>query len=52
VAYPKIQKPILSKGDFGELTLTGLLKVNPWVVVLPVAILLIALLVIIEKAGL
>ena len=52
VAYPKIQKPVLSKGDFGELTLPGLLKVNPWVVVLPAAILLTALLVIIEKAGL
>ena len=52
VAYPKIQKPILTKGDFGELTLPKLLKVNPWMVVLPVAILLTALLITIEKAGL
>ncbi len=52
VAYPKLQKPVLSKGDFGELTLPELLKVNPWVVVIPVAILLTALLVLMEKAGL
>jgi hypothetical protein len=52
VFYPKLQKPVLSKGDFGELTLPELLKVNPWVVVIPAAILLTALLVVMEKAGL
>ena len=51
-AYPELQRIILSKGDFGELTLPKLLKVNPWVVVLPAAIVLIALLVLMEKAGL
>ena len=50
--YPKLHKPVLSKGDFGDLTLPQLLKVNPWVVVVPVAIILIALLLVLEKAGL
>ena len=52
VAYPRLQKTVLSKGDFGELTLPKLFRVNPWVVVLPAAIILIALLVLIERAGL
>src|SRR4030066_1285170 len=37
-AYPKLDRSILKKADFGELTLPQLFKVNPWVVVLPVAI--------------
>lgn len=52
VIYPKIQKPILLKGDFGPMTLPQLLKVNTWVVVIPAAVLLTALLVVIESAGL
>jgi len=50
--YPKIQKVILNKGDFGELTLPQLLKVNHWVVVMPVVILLAIILVLLERAGL
>lgn len=50
--YPKAQRVILNKGDFGELTLPQLLKVNPWVIVIPTAVLLIALLYWIEKSGL
>lgn len=50
--YPKAQKVILNKGDFGELTLPQLLKVNAWVIVIPLVILLTALLFWIEKAGL
>ena len=50
--YPKAQNVILNKGDFGELTLPELLKVNAWIVVIPVAILLAALLFWLEKAGL
>ena len=51
-AYPGLQKAILRRGDFGELTLPQLFKVNPWVVIVPFAAVLIALLVLIEKAGL
>lgn len=51
-AYPRLQKPVLSKGDFGELTLPELFKVNAWVVVIPVAVLLTVLLVVLERVGL
>ncbi len=50
--YPLLDKSILNKGDFGDVTLPQLLNVNPWVVVIPVAIALTGLLIWIEKAGL
>ncbi|MBN1454907.1 MAG: YeeE/YedE family protein [Methanomicrobia archaeon] len=50
--YPKLQQMILSKGDFGELTLPTLFKVNPWILVIPVAIALTALLWWMERIGL
>jgi uncharacterized membrane protein YedE/YeeE len=50
--YPKLQRSILNKGYFGELTLPEFLKVNPWIVVIPVSILLVALMSWMEKAGL
>jgi hypothetical protein len=52
VAYPKLQKPILMKGDFGMVTLPELLKVNAWVVVIPAVLLIVALLLVLENAGL
>jgi hypothetical protein len=50
--YHRLQKATLIKGDFGELTLPQLLKVNPWVVVIPAVILLAAILFLLQKAGL
>jgi hypothetical protein len=50
--YPVLEKRILRKGDFGDLTLPRLLKVNPWVVVIPFAIGIIAFLFWIETSGL
>ena len=50
--YPKLDKAILNKGHFGEITWSQLLKVNPWWVILPVAFWIIDLLVVIEKYGL
>jgi len=50
-SYPRLARGILRWGDFGELTLPQWLKVNPWVVVVPVAMVLTAVLVGIEKAG-
>ena len=50
--YPRLQKGILNKGEFGPRTLPELFRVNPWVIVIPAAILLTSLLVWIEKAGL
>jgi hypothetical protein len=50
--YPKLQKSVLSKGDFGAITLPQVLKVNQWIVVIPVAIVLTALLWWMERVGL
>jgi hypothetical protein len=50
--YPRLNNSILKKGDFGELTLPQLFKVNPWIIILPVAVGIVALLLWIEKLGL
>jgi hypothetical protein len=50
--YPRLQKSVLNRGNFGTLTLPELLKVNTWAVVIPTAILLTLLLVWMESAGL
>jgi hypothetical protein len=50
--YPRLNNSILKKGDFGELTFPQWFKVNPWVIILPVAIGIVALLLWIEKLGL
>jgi hypothetical protein len=51
-AYPRLARGILNKGYFGQVTLPELFKVNAWVMVIPVAILLTALLAWLESAGL
>jgi uncharacterized membrane protein YedE/YeeE len=50
--FPKLEKSILRKGDFGELTWPQLIRVNPWLMIVPVAIGIIAILLWIEKSGL
>lgn len=50
--YPKLQNSIMNKGNFGDITLPKLLRVNRWIVVIPFAAGLIALLVWMERAGL
>jgi hypothetical protein len=50
--YPRLKQVILDKGDFGAMTLPRLFKVNDWVVVVPVSVLIVSLLVWIESAGL
>lgn len=50
--YPLLNRGILKKGDFGDLTLPRLFKVNDWVVVIPVAVLIFLLLYWLERAGL
>lgn len=49
--YPRLKGGILAKGDFGDLTLPRLFKVNDWMVVGPVALGLVLLLVALEMAG-
>jgi hypothetical protein len=47
-----LQKPIPNQGDFGQLILAQLMKVKPWVVVIPAAMMLTASLLWMERAGL
>jgi len=51
-AYPKLEKGILARGYFGELTLPTLLKLNSWAVIVLVCAVIIVILFVIEKAGL
>jgi uncharacterized protein len=51
VMYPGLKDGILKKGDFGDITIPRLLKVNDWVVVVPAVALIVLLLFWIEKAG-
>ncbi len=50
--YPRLRGGILKRGDFGALTLPEWLKVNAWIVIVPVALLLAAILFALERAGL
>ena len=50
--YPKLKSGILAKGDFGELTFPQFFTVNDWIVVMPVAALIMLLLFWLESAGL
>lgn len=45
-------KPLLAKGEFGEITLPELLRVSPWVVIIPFVAVLASLLYWFERAGL
>ncbi len=50
--YPRLKSSILKKGDFGNVTLPQLFKVNDWIVVVPVAVLIFLLLIRLERVGL
>ena len=50
--YPRLNRGILKKGDYGDITIPGLLKVNEWLIVIPVAALIILFLIWIENRGL
>lgn len=50
--YPRLEKGILRWGDFGDLTFPQLLKVNPWWLILPVALGIMGLLYWLETSGL
>ena len=49
--YPRLEKNILKKGYFGELTLPQLLNVKAWTVILPLCIMIILLFIFLEKSG-
>jgi hypothetical protein len=50
--YPKLQKPVLTKVEFGSGTLPEALHVNVWWVVLPAAIVIAGAMLAMEAAGL
>ena len=50
--YPKLNKTILQKGYYGDVSLPQVLKVNEWAVVIPMAVIIVLLLIWIESAGL
>jgi hypothetical protein len=50
--YPELEKTILNRGHFGDITWPQLLEVNSWWVVLPVSVGLTAILFWMEKSGL
>ena len=52
VLYPRRERTILNRGDFGTLTFPQLAGVNPRLVVTPICLTLILLLFWMERAGL
>ncbi len=50
--YPGLKEGVLKKGYFGNATLPQVFKVNNWVVIIPLAIIIVAILYFIEQAGL
>ena len=50
-AFPWVSRVMLPKGDFGPLTFPELFKVNHWRVIVPLAVVLVALLAVLEWAG-
>jgi len=49
--YPWLAKHILNRGTFGKKTIPELLRVNPWVVILPLCSMFLVLFYFIEAAG-
>lgn len=49
--YPRLM-PLLKRGDFGDVTFPRLLGLNPWFVVVPVVLTVLALLYVLEITGL
>lgn len=49
--YPKLEK-ILKKGWFGEITIPEYLKVNPWIVIIPLCLAIILFFYLLESIGL
>ncbi|MGC9520707.1 MAG: YeeE/YedE thiosulfate transporter family protein [Anaerolineae bacterium] len=50
--YPVLKRGILKQGDFGTLTLPQLLRVNVWVVMVPLSLVIVLVLYLLERAGL
>lgn len=51
-AFPYLSRTVLPRGEFGTLTFPELFRVNPWVIIVPLASSLIGFLFWLERAGL
>lgn len=51
-AYPRLKKGVLKRGYFGNVTLPQVFKVNNWVIIIPLMIIIVAIFYILEMAGL
>ncbi len=49
--YPRLSQGILTKGDFGDLTLPRVFEVNDWIIVVPAAMVIFLVLYWLERAG-
>lgn len=49
VVYPRLEAGILGRGSFPALTLPGVLKVNEWVVIVPLSALILLLFYLLER---
>lgn len=49
--FAYLDKKVLHKGEFGDITFPELLKVNPWVIIIPLSIIIIALFFVFESIG-
>ena len=50
--YPRLKEGVLKRGYFGNVTLPQVFKVNNWVIIIPLTILIIVILVLLEQARL
>jgi hypothetical protein len=50
--YPRLKEGVLKRGYFDNVTLPQVFKVNNWVIIIPLAILIIVILVLLEQARL
>jgi hypothetical protein len=50
--YPGLKEGVLKRGSFENITLPQVFKVNNWVIIIPLAILIIILLYVLERVGL
>jgi len=49
--YPRLKEGVLEKGYFGDITLPQLFKVNDWVIIVPLSVILITAMYLMELAG-
>jgi len=50
-AYPRLKEGILMKGNFGNITLPQVFKVNNWIIIIPLAILIMLIFYLLEASG-